>query len=114
MNRRSGIKATLLRESLRGGGAGVVFDAVGTLIEPCPSVADVYTAAAARQGVVLDRDEVKGRFHRFFRHDELDEARGPLATDESIERRRWERIVSDVLAEVPDPARAFEELWDHF
>lgn len=92
----------------------IVFDAVGTLIHPSPSVDDVYTAAALRQGVVLDRDEVKGRFGRHFRDDEADEHRGPLATDELTERRRWRRIVADVLPELPDPDRAFDELWDHF
>ena len=32
---------------------GIVFDAVGTLIKPVPSVAEAYTAAASRQGVVI-------------------------------------------------------------
>ena len=101
------------RAILDGIGA-IVFDAVGTLIHPSPSVADVYTAAALRQGVVLDRDEVKARFGRHFRDDEADERRGPLATDEPTERRRWRRIVADVLPELPDPDEAFGELWDHF
>src|SRR4028119_1547772 len=79
----------------------IVFDAVGTLIHPSPSVADVYTAAALRRGVVLDRDEVKARFGRHFRDDEADERRGPLATDEPTERRRWRRRGAGGL-----PARA--------
>ena len=33
---------------------GIVFDAVGTLIKPVPSVAEAYTAAARRQGVELE------------------------------------------------------------
>ena len=93
---------------------GIIFDAVGTLIDPAPPVAEAYAAAAARQGVVLDRGVVKERFHRFFRNDEMDEPRGPLQTDEPSERRRWQRIVGNVLPEVPDPVRAFGELWDHF
>ncbi len=101
------------RAILDGIGA-IVFDAVGTLIHPSPSVADVYTAAALRRGVVLERDEVKARFGRHFRDDEADERRGPLATDEPTERRRWRRIVADVLPELPDPDEAFGELWDHF
>lgn len=93
---------------------GLVLDAVGTLIEPAPSVALVYAEAARRQGIALDAGEVKRRFHRSFRRDEVDEARGPLATDEATEHRRWRRIVADVLPELPDPERAFADLWDHF
>ena len=93
---------------------GIVLDAVGTLIEPTPSVALAYTQAASRQGVVLDRDEVRRRFVRHFRDDEVDDHRGPLATDEACERARWRRIVAGVLPEVRDPDRAFAELWDHF
>ncbi|MDX2037026.1 MAG: HAD-IA family hydrolase [Isosphaeraceae bacterium] len=94
--------------------AAVAFDAVGTLIEPFPSVARAYADAAERQGVVLDPAEVKTRFGRWFRVDEVDETKGPMATDEAIERARWRRIVGNVLPEVADPERAFQELWDHF
>lgn len=103
-----------LPEALAPGITGIVFDAVGTLIEPVPGVADVYCQAAARQGIALDRAVVKQRFHHQFRNDEVDEARGPLATDETNEWRRWRRIVASVLPEVPDPDRAFDELWTHF
>ena len=34
--------------------AGIVLDAVGTLIKPVPSVAEAYTEAARRQGVELE------------------------------------------------------------
>jgi len=37
-----------------------------------------------------------------------------MVTDEAMELRRWRRIVGGVLPEVPDPRRAFEELWGHF
>jgi putative hydrolase of the HAD superfamily len=77
-------------------------------------VALVYAEAARRQGVLLDPDDVKRRFHRSFREDEADEQRGPLATDEATENRRWRRVVADVLPELPDPERAFRELWEHF
>jgi putative hydrolase of the HAD superfamily len=100
--------------SVWAGIAGVVIDAVGTVIEPDPPVADVYLAAAMRQGIVLDRSTVKARFSCCFRDDEIDEARGPLETDESIEVRRWQRIVTSVLPEVPDPEDAFHHLWSHF
>ncbi|MDR3634162.1 MAG: HAD-IA family hydrolase [Isosphaeraceae bacterium] len=92
----------------------IVFDAVGTLIEPFPSVAETYAQTALRQGVVLASGDVKTRFHAHFRNDEWDEIRGPMATDEAIEVRRWRRIVANVLPEVPDLDRAFDELWLHF
>ena len=93
---------------------GIVFDAVGTLIKPEPSVADAYVAAASRQGVALDREEVKARFHQHFQSDHVHAADGVLSTNEVTERRRWRMIVAGVLPEVAEPDRAFDELWDHF
>lgn len=93
---------------------GVVFDAVGTLIEPSPPVPLAYAEAARRQGLDVDPGEIEGRFARFFRVDEDDERLGPLATDEAGEYRRWRRIVGNVLPDLPDPDRGFAELWAHF
>ena len=93
---------------------GIVFDAVGTLIKPVPSVAEVYTAAASRQGVSIKPAEVRERFQHHFQNGGEHAGHGLLSTDEGTERRRWRSIVAGVLAEVPDPDRAFEELWDHF
>jgi putative hydrolase of the HAD superfamily len=97
-----------------GGVGGIVFDAVGTLIDPTPTVAEAYAEAALRQGVVLPTGVVRDRFRRHFGDDEADELRGPMATDEGREYRRWKRIVENVLPELPDVDRAFGELWDHF
>lgn len=104
----------MILKTRRNGLGGVVLDAVGTLIEPVPSVSAVYGEAARRQGVEIDRLIVRERFLHHFGVDEADEARGALATDEQVERRRWLRIVANVLREVPDPERAFLELWEHF
>jgi putative hydrolase of the HAD superfamily len=93
---------------------GIVFDAVGTLIKPDPSVALAYAEAARRQRVELAPEEVRRRFQLHFRCDEVHGERGALSTDELTERRRWRRIVSGVLPEILEPERAFEELWDHF
>src|SRR5579884_2877354 len=93
---------------------GLVVDAVGTLIEPRPSVALVYAEAARRQGLEVDPAEVKARFRVHFGADEVDELRGPMATDEASEHRRWRRIVENVLPGLPDPDRGFAELWEHF
>jgi putative hydrolase of the HAD superfamily len=93
---------------------GIVFDAVGTLIKPDPSVANAYTAAARRQGVELEPEEVRARFQVHFQSDEVHAEQGVLTTDEATERRRWRHIVAGVLPELPDPDRAFDELWEHF
>lgn len=93
---------------------GIVLDAVGTLIQPTPSVAIAYTQAAARQGVELDPEVVRARFNGAFKGDLVRGEDGPLSTDEGVEARRWREIVARVLPEVPDPGRAFDELWDHF
>jgi putative hydrolase of the HAD superfamily len=94
--------------------AGIVLDAVGTLIKPVPSVAEAYTEAAWRQGVRLDREHVRARFHQHFQSDEVRGDRGIHSTDEATEIWRWRRIVAKALPEVPDPDLAFEELWEHF
>lgn len=94
--------------------SGIVLDAVGTLIKPVPSVADAYTEAARRQGVELIRDDVQSRFGAHFQSDEVRSDRGIHSTDEATEIDRWRRIVAMVLPELPDPDRAFDELWDHF
>jgi putative hydrolase of the HAD superfamily len=93
---------------------GIVFDAVGTLIKPVPSVAEAYVAAAGRQGVVLDREDVRARFQVHFQSDKVHAEEGVLSTDEATERRRWRMIVAGVLPEVAEPDRAFDELWEHF
>jgi putative hydrolase of the HAD superfamily len=94
--------------------AGIVFDAVGTLIRPDPSVATAYRETARGQGVDLELEDVRRRFQVHFQTDGVHSEHGPLSTDESTERRRWRQIVAGVLPEIPDPDRAFEELWDHF
>jgi putative hydrolase of the HAD superfamily len=91
----------------------VAFDAVGTLIEPCPSVAEAYRLAAVDQGVDVPADTISGRFRKAFASDD---ASGEHATDDANERRRWRRIVAECLPELPpervDPA--FDRLWEHF
>lgn len=94
--------------------AGVVIDAVGTLIEAHPSVADAYRSAALRQGIYLASDTIRSRFGRAFQTVEAEDLGGSLATDERIEVSRWRRIVAETLPELPDPERGFQELWDHF
>src|SRR3954452_5571384 len=101
-------------DSVWDGIEGIVLDAVGTLIEPRPSVAQVYAGAARRQGVDLDPAAVRARFQQSFHDDETNEAPGSLVTDEATESRRWRRMVANVLPGLPDPDRAFRELWEYF
>lgn len=105
---------TMRIEAIWDGIEAIVLDAVGTLIEPWPAVAEVYAQAALRQGVTLDRDVVRTRFRQAFGSDETVETLDALATDEPTEIERWRRIVGSVLPETPDLDRAFEELWTHF
>lgn len=93
---------------------GIVLDAVGTLIKPTPSVAVAYAEAAERQGVKLDPINVRSRFGAAFGDDSIQGDRGLYSTDEEVEHRRWRAIVAGVLPEIPDPSRAFDELWEHF
>jgi putative hydrolase of the HAD superfamily len=93
---------------------GIVLDAVGTLIEPRPTVAEAYQCAATRQGVRLNADLIRRRFGSAVRSDETLLPAATWETSEATERDRWRRIVRLVLLELPDFERAFTELWDHF
>jgi putative hydrolase of the HAD superfamily len=98
----------------RPGIEGIVIDAVGTLIEPWPSVADVYSRVALRQRITLETSLVRRRFRRALRNDEGSDDISSWVTDEELEQRRWRGIVGEVLTEIPDPEAAFIELWEHF
>ncbi|HKI35782.1 MAG TPA: HAD-IA family hydrolase [Gemmataceae bacterium] len=92
----------------------VFFDAVGTLIHPEPAAAVVYTAVGQSLGSRLTTAEVAARFRiAFARQEALDLAHG-LRTSEERERQRWRHVVAEVLDDVCDPARCFEELFAHF
>ncbi|MBS0206608.1 MAG: HAD-IA family hydrolase [Planctomycetes bacterium] len=96
----------------------IVFDAVGTLIDPRPSVAVAYHAVGSRYGSRLDVLEVGRRFRSAFRRSEQDGfPGGPTerwVTSDAIEEARWRWIVGDVFPDITDPEGCFQELWDHF
>jgi putative hydrolase of the HAD superfamily len=88
----------------------ILFDAVGTLIQPDPPVAEVYHAAGRRFGSQLQQDEILARFGQALAREQ---SGGP--TTEANERQRWRRIVRQVIDDVPLRADAlFEALWHHF
>ncbi|MBI1313949.1 HAD-IA family hydrolase [bacterium] len=96
----------------------VVFDAVGTLIDPSPDVATVYHRVGCAYGSRMSRDEVRVRFRAAFRRTEASErsrASG-MSTCEADEVERWKQIVAEVFDDLP-PAVAddcFRELFEHF
>lgn len=93
----------------------VLFDAVGTLIEPGPPVAVAYESAGRRFGSSLSCEEILPRFRAAFaRQERLDETEFLGATDEARERRRWQAIVAETFDDVADGEGLFAELWRHF
>jgi len=97
----------------------VVFDAVGTLIEPVPRVAVAYHDVGTRLGSRLDLEEVGRRFRLAFRNSETDgfpngPVAGSMVSSDAIEEARWRWIVGEVFTDVEDRERCFRELWDHF
>lgn len=94
----------------------VVFDVVGTLVEPHPSVAVAYQAAAMRHGVERDAGEIGRRFREAWRRQEAVDAAAarPFVTDRARERERWRAIVDDVFTGCPETPVIFADLWEHF
>lgn len=91
----------------------VAFDAVGTLIEPVPSVAQAYRLAAQRVGLELPAELIKSRFYQAFQNDDH---LPDHATDEANEQSRWRQIVAHCLPELSSEKsdQVFASLWQHF
>jgi len=94
----------------------VVFDVVGTLVEPSPSVAVAYQQAAARHGLTVDAGIIQQRFKAAWRRQEaVDAAAVPaFATSRGREAERWRAIVDDVFDGAAVSAAIFPDLWEHF
>ena len=92
----------------------VVFDAVGTLIYPEPSVATVYTTVGRRCGSKLSEVDVARRFRAVFGELETRDRVGDQTTSEQSEYERWQTVVRRVLDDVTDHSACFTELWRHF
>ena len=98
----------------------LVFDAVGTLIQPNPSVPVAYHSIASRYGSRISVNEIGSRFRRAFRQSETDQfPNGPAAgsnyvSSDSIEKARWRWIVEQVVPDVNNIELCFAELWEHF
>jgi putative hydrolase of the HAD superfamily len=98
------------------GVTGVVFDVVGTLVEPAEAVADTYAAAGRRRGIDLDPSIVARRFAAAWRRQESIDAQAavPYATSRERERRRWQEIVVDVFGTGEATEFIFADLWEHY
>ena len=94
----------------------IVFDAVGTLIYATPSVAAAYHSIGHQYGSQLSLEEVRLRFRRSFYSSEADDCdrEAGLVTNESIEIKRWKRVVEEVFDDVSNLDACFEELFRHF
>jgi putative hydrolase of the HAD superfamily len=92
----------------------VFFDAVGTLIHPEPSAAEVYARVGQIFGSRLAQPDIASRFAvAFRRQEEIDRERG-WRTNEERELVRWRSIVAEVLDDVSDAEACFRALFDHF
>lgn len=98
----------------------LAFDAVGTLINPDPSVAVAYHSVGSRFGSQLTVEEVGQRFRSAFRRSERDGFPGGPSpaeswkTSDSVEEARWRWIVGEVFSDIQEQESCFCELWDHF
>jgi putative hydrolase of the HAD superfamily len=92
----------------------VVFDAVGTLIVPKPSIAEVYGAVGRRYGSRYRPEQLQDRFAAAFALQEAVDRAAGWVTSEERERNRWRDIVAGVLEDVTDPAACFRDLYEHF
>lgn len=89
----------------------IVFDAVGTVIYPTPSVAIAYHNIGVRFGSRLSQDEVRTRFKAAFQLASSSEHAG---TSEADEEHFWREIVLATLPDVSDAESCFRELFDYF
>ncbi len=92
----------------------VLFDAVGTLIEPDPPVVETYHAAGLRFGSSLPAETIRLRFRSALARQEALDAQSSHRTSEARELARWRAIVAEVFDDVPDIEALFQTLWRHF
>src|SRR5262245_34883114 len=92
----------------------IYFDAVGTLIHPQPSAADIYLEVGRRYGSRVSRATCLRRFRKQILNQDLIDQERNWATDEQRELERWREIVAEVLGDVSNFESCFAELYEHF
>jgi putative hydrolase of the HAD superfamily len=91
----------------------ILFDAVGTLIYPEPSVTSAYEAVAKGHGLSVSSTAIQSRFAAAY--DRVFRREPDLATNEVRERQRWRAVVAEVFCESPEMIDSLlEQLWQHF
>lgn len=90
----------------------VLFDAVATLMEPRPSVVEVYLEAGARWGWSGGAEVLGNRFRLAMKQCFV----VTEPSSEATERNRWKKTVRAVFRELSDAdaSAVFQELWSHF
>jgi putative hydrolase of the HAD superfamily len=95
----------------------VVFDAVGTVIDPEPSVAQAYHLIGRQFGSERTLEDVRSRFKTAFADTE-NQDRSPgtagMVTSAAVEEARWRHIVAAVFPEVEDAEGCFQRLHEYF
>ena len=94
----------------------VVFDVVGTLLEPSPSVAKAYKNSAETLGVTLPEADISKRFSVAWEKQEFFDSQQQPAfrTSRRRENERWKQIVCEVFEGYTVAEKIFEDLWLHF
>ncbi len=97
----------------------VYFDAGGTLIEPYPSVGEVYARAGRPHGLLATPDDLESAFRRTWTQYVEHEGDAPLrlGRDDQKTRAWWRRLVDQVLDEVSftnDRDAIFDAFFDAF
>jgi putative hydrolase of the HAD superfamily len=99
----------------------VLFDAVGTLISPTPSVASTYHSFGQLHGSKLALHEVQSRIARLRgelfgpREDkQLDFSNVHLPSNDESEREIWYQMVTRVFTDIENHRSLFRKLWEHF
>ncbi|WP_166826925.1 HAD-IA family hydrolase [Thalassoroseus pseudoceratinae] len=89
----------------------IAFDAVGTLITPTPSVAEIYWQIGRRFGSRYSLADVQKRFARAFSQPSTDDE---LQTDEDREFAYWQRVMREVLDDIHSSIDCYRDLYDAF
>ncbi|MGZ0172002.1 MAG: HAD family hydrolase [Planctomycetales bacterium] len=95
----------------------VVFDAVGTVVDPEPGVAEAYHTIGKQFGSERILEDVRSRFITAFSETERKDASrgsGRMTTSADVEEARWRYIVAEVFPEVEDGEGCFQRLHDYF
>ncbi len=99
--------ASFGRQALPASVRAVTFDVGGTLIEPWPSVGQVYAEVAARHGVRAAAEDLDRQFAAAWR----------AKKDFDYSREGWRELVNETFANLtagPPSASLFTELYRHF